>query len=156
MGCTQAFTFLESFYRQAELMTQEQAHRYLMGLCAFAFDGVVPEFEDDPILRMAWVSTSSAIEANLKQRADGKKGGRPKKTGLDTGVKTPLKTPVSDEENEGSEGESALQETPLKTPLKPNKRKVKEIKVNKRKDGDEECKRQKELERMYNQTVGLP
>lgn len=149
-----AFTYLESFYRQTELMDDAQALRYFRAICAFAFDGVCPDFKDDPVLAMAWVSTESAIEANLQARANGKKGGRPKKGAVETMDKTGVLTPLKTQEKNGFEAETGIEITPLKTPLKPNKRKVKEIKVNKRKE-DEEKARREQLEKFYSQTVTL-
>lgn len=155
MACDKCFTFMESFYRQTELMSDEQALRFFKSMCAFAFDDVAPDFSDDLVLKVAWVSASASITNNLKSRADGKKGGRPRKsqkeTGDKTGVKTPLKT-LSDSGSvvafEASEGDL---ETPLKTPLSPKEIKGKEIKGNKRKS--EEEKRHDQLSRFYSQTV---
>lgn len=148
MACDKCFTFMESFYRQTELMSDEQALRFYNGMCMYVFDGKAPDFDDDLVLKVAWVSVSAAIDNNLKSRANGKKGGRPRK---ETGDKTPLKTPSdssSDTQFEAPDGDS---ETPLKTTLKPKEIKGKEIKGNKRMS--EEEKRHEQLNRFYSQTA---
>lgn len=152
MACDKCFTFMESFYRQTELMSDEQALRFFKAMCAFAFDDAEPDFENDLVLKVSWVTASSAIESNLRARADGKKGGRPKKKTVDkTTVETGDKTPLKTQEDFEKTAEFDDSETPLKTPLKPN-----EIKGNKRKGNkrnEQEEKRKEILDSFYNQTA---
>lgn len=128
MGYDGKFTFLEQFYRQAQLMDDEQELRYYRAICAFAFDGEVPDFSDDPIVGMAWVGTEAYIARGLEMRRRGARGGIAK--GLNSTAK---------------KQEGDLVDSTAKNQI--NEKKRKEVKERKRKEA---------LDSMYSQAVEFP
>lgn len=122
------FTFLEQFYRQTKLMTDDQELRYYRAICAFAFDGEVPDFSDDPLIGMAWVATEDYVAKGLEMRRRGAKGGIAK--GLNSTAK----------KQAGAVADSTAEK-------QINEKKRKEIKEKKRKEA---------LDSMYSQAVEFP
>ena len=73
-----AISFYASYYEVAQRLTDAQRLRFYDGIMNFAFGGVVPDFEDDPILELVWISVMPNVQASVKKSLDGQKGGRPK------------------------------------------------------------------------------
>ena len=142
------FTFMESFYRQAELMDEHQRLRYFEAMCSLVFDGVEPDFDDDPILKMAWVPTKDSLIRGIECRRNGAKGGRPRK---DAEAKNHPFNPPSNPAlkpafGEGSGEEEQDENPPLNPPLSKGKEE-KGIEMNK------EIDRQKKLVGFYGTKV---
>lgn len=96
------FTFFSSFWDIAkELDVGEVRLKYLEAICKYVFEGIEPDFtaerdkaiskiEEEPIREkyraiykaasIGWKGIKPNIDANIKKRQDGKKGGRPKHT----------------------------------------------------------------------------
>ena len=75
---TDAFTFFSSYYDGASLMDEADRKDFIVGLIDFAFTGKEPNFSGDRA-KMAWEFVKPSVEAGVKNRVNGKKGGRPKK-----------------------------------------------------------------------------
>ena len=72
---TDAFLFYRSYYDAAKRMNQRDKAAYFMALCAYVFDGVEPQLSGTA--EVGWILTLPTLEANLKRRKNGAKGGRP-------------------------------------------------------------------------------
>ena len=82
------FYFWESYGKALDLLTDEEAGRFIKACCRYAFEGVEPDFADDARMAFAWQIVSAQIERSVeigvKNSERGKKGGRPKKSGAKT------------------------------------------------------------------------
>lgn len=93
------FYFWESYGKAMDLLTDEEAGRFIKACCAFAFEGTEPDFSDQPKLAFAFGMIRGqllmSVEIGVKAVESGKKGGRPsKKTTAKRGAKTtPKSTP---------------------------------------------------------------
>lgn len=83
----ESFIFYRSFFKAINRMTSEQAGEAIMKLASYALDGEkLPE--NDPLVDSFIDMAIPQIDANLKRREVGAKGGRPKKSdGKATGSK---------------------------------------------------------------------
>lgn len=82
-------TFFVSYYEAAKLLPENEQGAFLMGLLAYAFEGVEPEFEGPQ--KLAYTLIKPNIDSSVKSRGAGKTGGRPRK---ETTSKTPSETPL--------------------------------------------------------------
>lgn len=77
------FYFWESYGKAFDMLTDEEAGRFIRACYRFAFDGAEPEFSDEPKLGFAWQIVSGQIERSVeigvKRSASGRRGGRPSK-----------------------------------------------------------------------------
>ena len=87
------FTFFGSFYTAAKMLPEDQQAEFVMGLLAYAFEGIEPSF-DGPMAAMFALAKPN-IDSSVKGVINGGKGGRPpkgettKKTTKETGGKNP-------------------------------------------------------------------
>lgn len=74
------FYFWESYGKAMDLLTNEEAGRFIKACCAFAFDGIEPDFSDDSRMAFAWQIVSAqittSIEIGIKNAERGRRGGR--------------------------------------------------------------------------------
>ena len=74
------FYFWESYGKAIDLLTDEEAGRFIKACCSFAFEGVEPDFADDARMAFAWQIVSAqittSIEIGIKNAERGKRGGR--------------------------------------------------------------------------------
>lgn len=79
------FTFRESYYDAVRLFsTDEERGRFLLGLCAFAFDGEEPDFAGSSELEIAFACMREHVEQEVADRlrssqAGSRGGGRPRR-----------------------------------------------------------------------------
>lgn len=102
------FTFFGSFYEAMNLLPEEQRSEFVMGILAYAFDGVEPSFEG-PLSAMFALAKPN-IDSSVKGVKNGRGGGRPPKdrTTSDTPSETPSENPPEKppcETNKNKEGE---------------------------------------------------
>lgn len=71
-----AFLFYESYYRAARKMNVKDKAAFVLALCAYVFDDIEPKLSG--AADIAWDLTRPTLDANLKRRKAGRKGGRPK------------------------------------------------------------------------------
>ena len=76
-----AFRLTESHYEAlARFEGDEDRGRFIMGLCAFAFDGIEPDFSDSPTLDVAFACMRDEVERQMdesrRNSANGARGGR--------------------------------------------------------------------------------
>lgn len=77
------FYFWRGYYEALEkLRSDERRGAFVMAMCAYAFDGIEPDFSSDPMLDFAWSlitdQLSQSVEIGRRASRNGKKGGRPK------------------------------------------------------------------------------
>ncbi len=74
------FYFWESYGKALDLLTDEEAGRFIKACCRFAFEGVEPDFSDDARMAFAWQIVSAqittSIEIGIKNAERGKRGGK--------------------------------------------------------------------------------
>jgi hypothetical protein len=74
------FYFWESYGKALDLLTDEEAGRFIKACCAFAFDGIEPDFSDDSRMAFAWQIVSAqittSIEIGIKNAERGRRGGK--------------------------------------------------------------------------------
>lgn len=92
------FSFWRSYYDALLLLPDGDAGRLVKAMCRFAFDGEASDLSDSPMLALAWTMVSGSVYESrqkfLKDQANGRRGGRPRKeTPPLTGGKTPPETP---------------------------------------------------------------
>lgn len=83
MATTDGFKFWASYYDALKALdTDKQRSDFMLGLCAYVFDGVEPEFED-PVVRFGYTLVAEqarqSMEISRAAREAGKRGGRPRK-----------------------------------------------------------------------------
>jgi hypothetical protein len=97
------FYFWESYGKAFDMLTDEEAGRFIRACYRFAFDGVDPEFSDEPKLGFAWQIVSGQIERSVdigvKNAERGRRGGRPKKSGAKTTAKSGAKSGAESDMN---------------------------------------------------------
>lgn len=71
-----------SFYEAASLMPDEERHLLYDAIFAYSFDGVEADFSGHPWAASVFQGIKPNIDSRNKAVLDGKKGGRPKKTGV--------------------------------------------------------------------------
>ena len=76
-----SFVFYRSFYETISLIPDAAMRcRAYTAICAYAFEGIVPEEDEDIMVKIVFTQAKAQMDANNKRRADGCKGGRPKKS----------------------------------------------------------------------------
>ncbi len=133
---TQRYSFLESFYRCTQYMTDEQKLIWYEALNAFAFDGVEPEFEDN-MFKILWEQTCTLLTRSIKDCKNGAKGGAAK--GASKGGK-----------KGASKGGNSKIGNPPKYPPSNQIETEKESEIEKE---NEEKERREKLDQMYSQNV---
>lgn len=83
------FTFFGSFYEAAMMLPESQQPEFVMGILAYAFEGIEPSFEG--CLAAMFALAKPNIDSSVKGVANGSKGGRPKGDRNPTG--NPLENP---------------------------------------------------------------
>lgn len=71
-----AFLFYESYYRAARKMNSKDKAAFVLALCSYVFDDIEPKLIG--AADIAWDLTRPTLDANLKRRKAGRKGGRPR------------------------------------------------------------------------------
>ena len=105
------FYFWRGYYDALKkLPTDEHRGEFTLALCAYAFDGIEPDFSDDLLLDFAWSlvadSARESVMLGRMQSERGSKGGRPtkvKKTTAKSGAKTTAKTTALSGAKSGAE-----------------------------------------------------
>lgn len=91
------FYFWESYGRAFDMLEDAEAGRFIKACYRFAFEGIQPDFAE-PKLAFAWQIVSGQIERSVdigvKNAERGRRGGRPKKSGVKSGAKTTAKSGV--------------------------------------------------------------
>ena len=75
MADVMKMTFFESYYQAAKMIPEERQGAFLMGLLAYAFEGVEPDFESD-IERIAFTLTRPNIDGSAKRSATNAANGK--------------------------------------------------------------------------------
>ena len=133
MAQSERFYFWRGYYDALRKMpTDEQRGEFVMAVCAYAFDGVEPDFGGDALLDICWSlvadGTRESVRKGVEQSRRGSRGGRPAKdakttakstakSGVKSGAKTTAKSGAlsgvksgaeSGAESEGKRRESLL------------------------------------------------
>lgn len=93
------FFFWRGYYDAIlELEDDALVGKFMMALCAYAFDGIEPEL-DDQTLRFAWLmvrdSVQESVEIGRRGSEYGKRGGRPKKGEEKNKKRDPKRVPLT-------------------------------------------------------------
>lgn len=96
-----SFKFWRSYYDALRFLeTDRQRSEFVMGLCAYVFDGIEPNFSDEVTefgFRLVRKSAEESMLISRRARESGSRGGRPtKKRGAKRGAKS---TPESSAES---------------------------------------------------------
>lgn len=102
MAQSERFYFWRGYYDALrKLPSDAQRGRLVLAICAFAFDGIEPDLDDDLMLSLAWSlvadGTRESVRKGIEQSARGQMGGRPsgtKKSGVKTTAKSTAKSGV--------------------------------------------------------------
>ena len=127
MAQSERFYFWRGYYDALKkLPTDEQRGRLVLAICAYAFDGIEPDLDDDPMLDMAWSlvadGTRESVRKGIEQSQRGQMGGRPTnvrkttvKSGAKTTAKSGAKSSVKSTAESTAESEEKRSETSLLT-----------------------------------------
>lgn len=96
MAQSERFYFWRGYYDALrKIPTDEQRGRFVMAVCAYAFDGEEPDLDDDPMLSIGWSlvadGSRESVRKGVEQSQRGQMGGRPKskkKSPANSGVKS--------------------------------------------------------------------
>ena len=96
MAQSERFYFWRGYWDAIrKLPDAETRDRFVTAICAYAFDGIEPDFTDEPMLDFAWSLVADqvreSVQIGVKQSAYGKRGGRPSKRGKSTAKTPPLR-----------------------------------------------------------------
>ncbi len=72
-----SFVFYDSFYRAMNYLTKEEKIEYIDAICYYSLYNIIIEMS--PKINGMFELVKAQIDANIKKRKDGKKGGRPPK-----------------------------------------------------------------------------
>ena len=72
-----SFVFYDSFYRAMNYLTEEEKIEYIDAICNYSLYDI--RIEMSPKIEGMFELVKAQIDANIKKREDGKKGGRPPK-----------------------------------------------------------------------------
>ena len=70
-----SFVFYDSFYRAMNYLTEEEKIEYIYAICNYSLYDI--RIEMSPQIEGMFELVKAQIDANIKKREDGKKGGRP-------------------------------------------------------------------------------
>jgi hypothetical protein len=70
-----SFVFYDSFYRAMNYLTEEEKIEYIDAICNYSLYDI--RIEMSPQIEGMFELVKAQIDANIKKREDGKKGGRP-------------------------------------------------------------------------------
>ena len=70
-----SFVFYDSFYRAMNYLTEEEKIEYIYAICNYSLYDI--RIEMSPKIEGMFELVKAQIDANIKKREDGKKGGRP-------------------------------------------------------------------------------
>ncbi len=118
MAQSERFYFWRGYYDALKKMpTDEQRGEFVMAVCAYAFDGVEPDFDGDVLLDICWSlvadGTRESVRKGVEQSERGSKGGRPpkgRKTTAKSGAKTTAKSGALSGVKSGAESEEKRKE----------------------------------------------
>ena len=116
MAQSERFYFWRGYYDALKKMpTDEQRGEFVMAVCAYAFEGVEPDFDGDVLLDICWSlvadGTRESVRKGVEQSQRGQMGGRPPKdtkTTAKSGVKSGAKTTAESEEKRKEKKRSEL------------------------------------------------
>jgi hypothetical protein len=112
---SERFYFWRGYYDALKKMpTDEQRGKFVMAVCAYAFDDVEPDFDGDVLLDICWSlvadGTRESVRKGVEQSQRGQMGGRPPKgakttakSGVKSGAKTTAESEEKRKEKKGSE-----------------------------------------------------
>lgn len=119
MAQSERFYFWVSYRRALMLLsTDEERGRFVRAMCDWAFDGEEPDFDDNPLMCMAWTlvrdQIAESVEIGRSKSEAGRRGGRPRKsTAKSTSKSTAKSTALSTAESTPkSSAESTAESTP--------------------------------------------
>ena len=72
-----SFVFYDSFYRAMNYLNKEEKIEYIDAICYYSLYDIIIEMS--PKIKGMFELVKAQIDANIKKRKDGKKGGRPPK-----------------------------------------------------------------------------
>ena len=72
-----SFVFYDSFYRAMSYLDDKEKIQYIDAICYYSFYDI--EIEMDEKIKGMFELVKPQIDANIKRRENGKKGGRPSK-----------------------------------------------------------------------------
>lgn len=118
MAQSERFYFWRGYYDAlCKMPTDEQRGRFVMAVCAYAFDGEEPYLDDDPILSIGWSlvadGSRESVRKGVEQSQRGQMGGRPKsakKSTAKTTVKSTAKSGVKSGAKSTAESEEKRRE----------------------------------------------
>ena len=70
-----SFVFYDSFYRAMNYLTEEEKIEYIYAICNYSLYDI--RIEMSPKIEGMFELVKAQIDANIKKREGGKKGGRP-------------------------------------------------------------------------------
>ena len=112
MAQSDRFYFWRGYYDALTMLDEPvQVERFIKGMCAYAFDGEVPDFSDDKVLLVVWQivrdqvaeSVNIGREMSERGRRGGKASGKTRSSGSSGASSSASDTP---EEGDGSSGSS--------------------------------------------------
>lgn len=89
---TDSFKFWDSYYSALRMLgDDERRGRFVMALCAYVFDGIKPEFDDDMLafgFELVATQAMESVEISRAAQEAGRRGGRPRKDTSKRGAKS--------------------------------------------------------------------
>jgi len=98
MAQSERFYFWRGYYDAMEYLTDDEVGRLFRAICAYAFDGEEPSFENERLMQVAWTmvadTTRESVEMGKRASEGGRKSGEARRDkaqskGVRKGVRKP-------------------------------------------------------------------
>ncbi|WP_293826095.1 DUF6291 domain-containing protein [uncultured Parolsenella sp.] len=121
---TDSFKFWDAYYDALKFLdTDQQRAEFVMGLCAYVFDGEEPTFsskETEFGFRLVKSQARESMDISARSREAGARGGRPKSTAKSTPLSTVKRGAKSEKKrSEANRNEASLLSTDNDQPAPP-------------------------------------
>ena len=77
MDNRKSFLFYRSFVEAGRQIPEDKRLAYYEAIFTYALDGIKPDPDEDPLIKIAFSFIEPLVEASLKKYENGKKGGAP-------------------------------------------------------------------------------
>lgn len=114
MAQSERFYFWRGYYDALrKIPSDEQRGRFIMAVCAYAFDGKEPDLSDDPMLDIGWSlvadGSRESVRKGVEQSQRGALGGRPQNK-QKSGAKSTAKSTALSTAKSGAKSEKKRRE----------------------------------------------
>ena len=76
MAQSERFYFWRGYYDAMEYLTDDEVGRLFRAICAYAFDGEEPNFENERLMQVAWTMVADTTRESVEMGKRASEGGR--------------------------------------------------------------------------------